>query len=157
MDEFKRNVAKSKREVRIIIAIMTLLPLVGLIVVGMAHVRGDRKMIENYLGQERPNAVLLAIETYKSENGRYPDAISNALPRYYKGRQDEFQFLAWYEYKNFETNFFLKDFIRSYQDASDSAFLAGGASSLSRRSLVRRRILASRVSQCPYGANHHRI
>jgi hypothetical protein len=61
MDEFKRNVAKSKREVGIVITVITVIalaPVLVLILAGIAHIQGDKKMIENYLERERPNVVL---------------------------------------------------------------------------------------------------
>jgi hypothetical protein len=112
MDNFQKNVAKSKREVRIVIALIVFPPVLVLILAGIAHIQGDKKMIENYLEQERPN-VVLALEAYKADTGHYPDSITDAVPHYYKGQQRQLQFLTWYEYTNFGTNFFLKDFDRS--------------------------------------------
>jgi hypothetical protein len=108
MDEFKNKVAKSRRDVKIVIALIVFLPVVGLLVAGYVTIHGQDRAVENYLKQERPD-VVLAIEAYKTDNGHYPDSITNAVPRYYKGQQDRLFFFDRYDYKNFGTNFFLKD------------------------------------------------
>jgi hypothetical protein len=108
MDEFKNKVAKNKRDVRIVIALIIALSFIGLLVAAYVTIQGQDRAVEHYLKHERPD-VVLAIEAYKTDNGHYPDFITNAVPRYYKGQQDRLFFLDRYDYKNFGTNFFLKD------------------------------------------------
>src|SRR5690242_17865644 len=109
MDDFKRNVEKHKTEVRIVIAFILLTPVIALVAALFIHYREEDKIVKNYLEHERPD-VVLAIEAYKAANGHFPESITNAVPHYYKGKQERLFFLEKYEYKNFGTNFFLKDF-----------------------------------------------
>ena len=81
MDEFKRNVAKSKREVRIVIA-LSIAPstFIGLLIAGYSHFQSEDKVVESYLERCGPE-IALAIEAYKIDNGGYPDSITNAACR----------------------------------------------------------------------------
>ena len=112
MDEFQKNVAKRNREIKIVAALVVLLPFTALMAASFLHEHYESEDIRSSLEQIRPK-VVLAIETYKSDNGHYPDFITNAVPRYYKGNGWTLHFLAWYEYRNLGTNFFLKDFAHS--------------------------------------------
>jgi len=92
-----------------VIAIILLVLLLGVLLAGLLHARTHLQIVKRYLEQNRPD-VVAAIEGYRRENGKYPDSITNAVPRYYKGRQERLYFLESYGYRNLGTNYYLKHF-----------------------------------------------
>jgi hypothetical protein len=109
MDPFEKNMMESKNEVRTVVGSIVILPIIALVIFGHLHLQTQDKAVERYLEQERPD-ILLAIEAFKADDGHFPDYLTNAVSRYYKGRQQQVFFLESYGYKNYGTNFFLKDF-----------------------------------------------
>ena len=91
------------------IAIVLSVLVIVWLAVGYIHTRGHVRIIEQYLEQNRPD-VASAIEAYRLENGSYPFFITNAVPRYYRGKQERLYFLEFYHYKNLGTNYYLKHF-----------------------------------------------
>src|ERR1041385_3395319 len=92
-----------------VIAIILSVLVIGALILGYIHARGHARIIEQYLEQNRPDFVA-AIEAYRLENGSYPDSLTNAIPRYYKGKQERLYFLESFHYKNLGTNYYLKHF-----------------------------------------------
>ncbi len=84
----------------------------GLLVMGYVHSRSELRILRRYLEQNRPD-IVAAIEAYRQTNGGYPDFITNAIPRYYRVRQERLFFLESYDYMNLGTNYFLKHFSQS--------------------------------------------
>jgi len=107
-----------------IIAIILLVLVLGVLLAGFLHTRTHLQIVKRYLEQNRPD-VVAAIEAYRSENGSYPDFITNAVPRYYKGRQERLYFLESYGYRNLGTNYYLKHFssksLRATPDSRSSS------------------------------------
>lgn len=72
--------------------------------------RSHREVEREYLHENRPD-VVAAIEAYHQANGHYPNALTNAIPRYYHGDQERVFYLKAYAYQNLGTNYRLKRFV----------------------------------------------
>ena len=96
-----------KTVIAIILLVLVLLVL-GVLVASF-QARTDIRIEGQYLERNRPD-VVAAIEAYRHENGRYPDSITNAIPRYYRGKQERLFDLESYQHKNLGTNYYLKHF-----------------------------------------------
>ena len=80
---------------------------VALAFFNQAWTNGEVK--REYLHENRPD-VIAAIDAYHAANGHYPDALTNAVPRYYHGNQERVFFLKSYAYQNLGSNYHLKRF-----------------------------------------------
>jgi len=90
----------------VFIGIMVLLLALAFINQELSH----REVEREYLHENRPD-VVAAIEAYHQANGHYPDALTNAIPRYYHGDQEHIFYMNAYAYQNLGTNYHLKQFM----------------------------------------------
>ena len=94
------------RKFLIFIGVLVLLFVVAL----YNQARSKLEVKRGYLHENRPD-VVAAIEAYHQANGRYPESLTNAIPRYYHGDQERIFFLNSYAYQDLGTNYHLKSFI----------------------------------------------
>lgn len=72
--------------------------------------RSHREVKREYLHENRPD-VVAAIEAYRTANGHYPEALTNAIRHYYRGDQERIFYLKAYAYQDLGTNYRLKRFV----------------------------------------------